>query len=121
MKPACVVQPSDALGVALAIEQLSKVEAPGQPGSKFAIKGGGHGAQIGSSNVNDGVVIDMSKINRVTLSEDKKVVSVGAGAKWTDVWPVIEPEGLSVAGGRVDDVGVGGLTLVGRFALYKMN
>jgi hypothetical protein len=49
----------------------------------------------------------------VEVSGDKKSVKVGAGARWVDVYSSLEKDNLSVVGGRVSDVGVGGLTLGG--------
>ena len=48
---------------------------------KFAIRGAGHNANPGVSSTGlDGVVIDVSALNHITLSEDKKTVAVGPGA-----------------------------------------
>jgi FAD binding domain len=46
-------------------------------------------------------------------------VKVGAGARWFDVYRTLEAEGLMVLGGRVADVGVGGLTLGGGISFYS--
>ena len=79
----------------------------------FAIKGGGHDRTPGSSNANGGVTIDLVRLNGVDVSEDRKSVRIGAGSLWLDVYTALEKEGLMVVGGRVADVGVGGLTLGG--------
>lgn len=49
------------------------------------------------------------------VSDDQTTVSVGGGARWLDVYLVLDAMGLGVAGGRVGMVGVGGLTLGGKF------
>ena len=112
IRPACIVQPRHSLDVALALGQLSSADAQDHEECKFAVKGGGHGAH-GSSNMQNGVVIDLRKINTVDLSEDEKVARIGGGATWDVVYHALEPKSLAVAGGRVDGVGVGGLTLEG--------
>lgn len=57
------------------------------------------------------MTIDMTALDSVDVNEDRSVASVGAGARWLDVYAYLEPLGKSVAGGRNGLVGVGGLTL----------
>ena len=80
----------------------------------FAIKSGGHARTPGTSNADGGVTIDLVRMNQVKLSKDKKSVTVGAGSQWVDVYRPLEEHGLSVVGGRVADVGVGGLLTGGK-------
>lgn len=42
------------------------------------------------------------------------MVSVGPGARWGKVYEVIDPYGVGVIGGRIPNVGVGGLILGGK-------
>lgn len=67
----------------------------------------------GASNIQDGVTIDLGLLNQVNVSKDQKITSVGGGARWEDVYLKLDAMNLAVAGGRVADVGVGGLTLGG--------
>lgn len=67
-------------------------------------------ANIGSH----GLTIDLSSFNAVTVSDDRSFVSVGGGNRWLDVYLLLDSMGLGVSGGRVADVGVGGLTLGGK-------
>lgn len=71
----------------------------------------------GASNMPDGVTIDLVKLNQVTLSRDKRMVAVGPGNRWRDVFGKLEPEGVTVLGGRWATVGVGGLLTGGTKAL----
>lgn len=80
----------------------------------FAVKSGGHARDAGSSNVDGGVTIDLARMKNVEIAGDKKTAKVGAGARWGDVYTSVEKENLMVVGGRVADVGVGGLTLGGK-------
>lgn len=48
----------------------------------------------------------MSRINAVTVSEDKKSVIVGGGARWEHVFPVTDAANVAVVGGGVGNVGV---------------
>ena len=67
----------------------------------------------GAANIEHGVTIDLDAMNAVTVNEAKNVTSVGAGARWLDVYSKLCPMGLAVPGGRDSNVGVGGLTLGG--------
>ncbi len=71
----------------------------------------------GAANIQDGVTIDLSEMSRIHVSQDRKVVSVGAGARWQDVYAILGPMNLSVVGGRAGTVGVAGLTLGGKFSI----
>lgn len=84
----------------------------------FAIKSGGHDRTPGSSNAEGGVTIDLVRLNEVKLAQDRKSVKLGAGLRWLNVYTALEKEGLMVGGGRVADVGVGGLTLGGKVMLW---
>jgi FAD/FMN-containing dehydrogenase len=79
----------------------------------FAVKSGGHAAFAGGSNIAGGVTIDLANLNGILVSSDQTQTSVGPGNRWSDVYSHLDPLGLSVIGGRVADIGVGGLTLGG--------
>ena len=85
--------------------------------SKFAVRSGGHSTSPGFSSIgSEGVLIDMSDVNQITLSEDKSVVSLGPGCHWDKVYGELEKYELTVVGGRVAGVSVGGLMLGGSYA-----
>jgi FAD/FMN-containing dehydrogenase len=82
----------------------------------FAVRSGGHSANKGYGSVgNEGVVLDLSALNEISVFEEEGVVSIGPGATWEAVYTQLEKHKLTVAGGRVSDVGVGGLVLGGTF------
>lgn len=85
----------------------------------FAAKSGGHAAFSGASNIAGGVTIDLAGLNEVTVNKDRKTVSVGPGNRWVDVYRQLEKENLTVVGGRIADVGVGGLTLGGGISFFS--
>jgi FAD/FMN-containing dehydrogenase len=101
--PACRVEPVSAKEVSVILGIVKQAKC------HFAIKSGGHSQHPGASNAADGVTIDLARMNKVTVSKDRKSVQVGAGAVWLDVYRAVEAEDLLVVGGRVADVGVGGL------------
>lgn len=86
---------------------------------KFAVKSGGHGYFAGASNIDGGLTIDLVKLKTISISRDQTQTSVGTGNKWLNVYSALEPKGLSVVGGRVADIGTGGLTLGGGISFFS--
>lgn len=68
---------------------------------------------VGSNGIENGVTVDLRKMRQTTLSADKKTASVGPGAKWGEVYSVLDALGYAIPGGRTSDVGVAGLVLGG--------
>jgi FAD/FMN-containing dehydrogenase len=83
---------------------------------KFAIRSGGHSPNPGWSSISEpGILIDLQRLNEMSVSTDKKVATIGPGKRWGEVYEALDPHGLSVVGGRIPQVGVGGLILGGGF------
>lgn len=59
------------------------------------------------------MTVDLARLNSIEVNVKDATVSVGPAATWDAVFAKLDPLGLSVAGGRVAGVGVGGLTLGG--------
>lgn len=117
MQPKCRFTPTCTAEVSEAVRLLEEYQC------SFAIRGGGHTSWAEAANIGDnGLTIDLSALNDVAVAEPSAVaasgisniVSVGGGARWLDVYKVLDSAGLGTAGGRVADVGVGGLTLGGK-------
>lgn len=106
-QPVCRVSPNNAKEVAATLLVTTFLQCP------FAVKSGGHAAFMGASNIQGGVTIDLVNLNQVQVSADKTLTQVGAGNRWFDVYSRLDTQQLSVVGGRVADIGVGGLTLGG--------
>ena len=122
--PACVVRPRNVqqLCTAVTILKREEDEREKQAGEAkveglFAIRSGGHSPVSGAASIKGGIVIDLGLFREVTPSENGSSVAIGAGAKWMDVSKVLDEKGLAVVGGRNSAVGVGGLTLGGKFLL----
>jgi len=69
----------------------------------------------------------MTRFNQVNLNKTTRLVEVGAGLLWDDVYQALDGTGLNVVGGRVSGVGVAGFTLgggawasLGRFLVDKL-
>lgn len=67
----------------------------------------------GASNIDNGITIDLVKLNSIKPSYDKKIVALGAGLKWGQVYEELAKLGIQVNGARGSDVGVGGFTTGG--------
>lgn len=81
-------------------------------GLRIAVRGGGHnGGGLGS--VDDGLLIDLSEMNSVTVDPSARVAHVQGGALLKDVVAATHEYGLTVPVGIVGTTGVGGLTLGG--------
>ena len=104
-KPTCIVQPADTSELQKAIRILTSRHV------QFAIRSGGHMPSPLAANINKGVLIDMSMFNRVVYDAAQNVATVGVGMKWGEVYHQLDPYNVTVVGGRVLDVGVGGLIL----------
>ncbi|RKL51029.1 hypothetical protein BFJ72_g482 [Fusarium proliferatum] len=108
LHPRCVLQPTNAHDVAATLSIINK-----HKDCKFSIKGHGHAPAAGFANSNGGVTIDMTTLSSVFLNKKSTIASIGAGAKWLDVYQYLDGSGVQVAGGRNGNVGVGGLLLGG--------
>ena len=55
----------------------------------------------------------MARFREIVIHEDSGTVDIGAGLTWNEVYEYLVPKGLNVVGGRLDGVGVAGVTLGG--------
>lgn len=115
--PACFTTPQTVTDVSALIKVLTSSENGGP--HEFAIRAGGHTWFANANSAPGGITIDLRGLNSVALSADKSSVSIGTGATWDAVYGMLDPLGLSVAGGRVAGVGVGGLTLGGGISFFS--
>ncbi|KAJ3298170.1 hypothetical protein HK104_011091 [Borealophlyctis nickersoniae] len=105
LPPTCIFHPTSAQDVSAAVKLIGEQDAP------FAVRSGGHSTNIGAASTT-GVLISMDRMNTVTNVKDGKA-DIGPGARWGQVYFELEPYGVTVIGGRMAPVGVGGLLLGG--------
>jgi FAD/FMN-containing dehydrogenase len=105
-RPALIVQPVDAKGVAAVIAFAREHDLP------LAIRCGGHNG-AGSGSVDDGIVCDLAQLKAISVDPATRTVRVGGGALWGEVDAATSPHGLAVPAGIISTTGVSGLTLGG--------
>jgi FAD/FMN-containing dehydrogenase len=81
-------------------------------GCAFSVRAGGHSV-AGLSACDGGVMIDLSRMRKVTVDPEAHTASVEPGATWADYDSATGAHGLASTGGLVSSTGVAGLTLGG--------
>jgi FAD/FMN-containing dehydrogenase len=79
-------------------------------------RSGGH-SYAGYSTASSGVVLDLRRLNRITVDQATGTAIVGAGAQLIDVYTALAARGVTVPGGSCPSVGIAGVTLGGGFGL----
>jgi FAD/FMN-containing dehydrogenase len=105
-RPLVIARCANAADAARALDFARRRSLP------LAVRGGGH-CQAGRSSCDDGVVVDLGKLDAVSVDAAAGIVECGAGAR---IWQANEAaalHGLSLPFGTCGDVGVSGLTLGG--------
>ncbi|KAH7381735.1 putative FAD dependent oxidoreductase [Pyrenochaeta sp. MPI-SDFR-AT-0127] len=108
LSPACIFTPASAKEVSAAVKTFRRFNAP------FAVRGQGGMPITGYANINStGALISLNKIKAVSISDDKSMVSIGAGNDWDAVYGFLQPYNLTTVGARLGLVGVSGHVLGG--------
>ncbi|KAI2476128.1 GlcD FAD-FMN-containing dehydrogenase [Pyrenophora tritici-repentis] len=107
-RAAAVVKPTTADDVSATLAQIRKRSIP------FTVRGGGHSTS-GAASIENGIVIDLSEMRKVTVDPEAKTIAAEGGALWEDVDVEAAKYGLATVGGTVNHTGVGGLTLGGGY------
>jgi alkanesulfonate monooxygenase SsuD/methylene tetrahydromethanopterin reductase-like flavin-dependent oxidoreductase (luciferase family) len=102
--PGLVLRPGTAAEVAEALAFARRQQV------SLAVRSGGHGISGRSTN-DGGIVIDLSRLDSVSVTGTR--VRVGPGASWGHVAESLAPSGLAMSSGDYGDVGVGGLATAG--------
>jgi FAD/FMN-containing dehydrogenase len=112
-RPGCIFSPTSAEEVSTFVKIVTSTIESCAEKPKFAVRSGGHMIWAGSANINDGITLDLRALNSVVVNDDKTVASLGVGGIWNEIYPQLVPYNLTVMGGRVSGIGVGGLATGG--------
>lgn len=104
--PAIVAQAASPADIAPAVQFARKLGLP------LAVRSGGHNV-AGNSTVDEGLVLDLSRLRTVTVDAEAQTVTVDAGVTLADIDRATAPYNLAVPIGVVSATGVAGLTLGG--------
>ncbi|KAL4759688.1 FAD-binding oxidoreductase [Aspergillus foveolatus] len=109
LRPGCIFRPTNTSEVS----QFVKLMTADKRKPQFAVRGGGHTLWTGAANIGPGITVDMRLMDQLELSEDKKIARIGGGAVWDHIYPQLVPHDLTVMGGRIPGIGVGGFATGG--------
>jgi FAD/FMN-containing dehydrogenase len=99
-------------GVSEAIKYAKENKLP------VAIKSGGHSLE--GFSVNDGgMVINLSKLNTIALSEEEDTVKLGPACTLAQLYADLIPKGRMIPGGSCGGVAIGGLSLGGGYGMFS--
>jgi FAD/FMN-containing dehydrogenase len=77
-----------------------------------SVRGGGHGV-AGTAVCQDGLMIDLSPMKKVSVDADRREAVADPGVLWGEFDRATESHGLATTGGQVSHTGIAGLTLGG--------
>ena len=107
-RPALIVRAANTQDVVRAVNFAREIKLD------LAVKGGGHNI-AGNAVIDGGLVIDLSRMNRVTVDERARRAVVQPGALLSDFDAAAQAYGLATPLGINSTTGVAGLTLGGGF------
>ncbi|KAF2261566.1 hypothetical protein CC78DRAFT_570438 [Lojkania enalia] len=94
-----------ALHLSTAVTILNCFETEGL----FAIRSGGYSPVVRSASIEDDVLVDMSLLSNVTVSENRIIITICAGNRRGKAFEILGVKHLAVTSGRNTAVGVSGL------------
>ncbi|KAF8329195.1 FAD dependent oxidoreductase [Amanita rubescens] len=110
---ACTVEPGSANDVGKILHVLGSTRTP------FSVKSGGHTMNPGFSS-SSAIQIALYRFSDISYNPASQTVTIGSGLIFDDVYAALTPYNITITGGRVSGVGVGGYLLGGGYS-WKSN
>ncbi len=108
--PAAVARPLNTADVRAALRYLIPRNAP------FRARSGGHSYE-GYSTLSGGAVLELTKLNGISVNRRAGTATIGAGAQLIDVLTGLAARGATIPTGSCPSVGIAGVTLGGGMGL----
>jgi FAD/FMN-containing dehydrogenase len=105
-RPALIARAADAADVLRAVSFAREYDL------SLAIRSGGHSMR-GDGSVDDGLVIDLSRMRGLSIDPQRRVAWAQPGLTWGEYAGAAQEYGLATSSGDTGSVGLGGLTLGG--------
>jgi FAD/FMN-containing dehydrogenase len=109
VRPPAVVAVRDVADVQAVVRWAERFDVP------LTARSGGHAYHGGSTSA-DAVVVDLGRLDRISLG-DGGIATVGPAARNIDVYAALARRGSTIASGSCPTVAIGGLTLGGGMGL----
>lgn len=106
-RPMAIVRAADAHDVAQAVVFARTHNLP------LTVRSGGHGLAYEKSVIDDGLMIDLTRMDKITITPETRIAHVQPGANSGDLGPLAAQSGLALSTGDTHSVGFGGLTTGG--------
>jgi FAD/FMN-containing dehydrogenase len=110
IRPLAVLRAADASDVQAAVRWAARNDVP------IAARSGGH-SYAGYASVRGGLVVDLRRLDRVTVDRGSGTATVGPGAQLIDVYRRLARAGATIPAGSCPSVGIGGHALGGGMGL----
>ncbi|MHB8690591.1 MAG: FAD-binding oxidoreductase [Solirubrobacteraceae bacterium] len=110
VQPALVARPIDARDVRDAIRFTVA------HGLGVRARSGGH-SYAGYSTIEGGVMLDLRRLNQISVDKRSGTARIGAGAQLIDIYSTLAAHGATIPGGSCPSVGISGVTLGGGMGL----
>jgi FAD/FMN-containing dehydrogenase len=110
VQPSAVARPINDVDVRNAVRFTTAHNMP------VRARSGGH-SYAGYSTLSGGVVLDLRKLNSISVDKHAGTATIGAGVQLIDIYAGLAQAGATLPAGSCPSVGVSGVTLGGGFGL----
>jgi FAD/FMN-containing dehydrogenase len=110
IRPLAVLQPVDAADVQAAVRWAARNDV------RITARSGGHG-YAGYASARGGLVVDLRRLDRISVAGGSGSATVGPGSQLIDVYRRLARSGATIPAGSCPSVGIGGHALGGGMGL----